>query len=148
MLNTGMVSLYIPIWICIVLIIIFNVLILHNLQNADEAKWFTRQSFWYAAAFFVTWAPSTSWSAIQWNTPGGNFLVDVLAALFEPLWGLWNLLIFLHSHPKSRKRICKLFCCDFRMYFEAADDNSNNKGASKMEQHPGTTNDSHTDTSA
>ena len=111
----GMAMFYIPLWICIVLIAFFNVSIyvtLHRGGDSEEAKWFGTQSLLYAVAFVVTWAPSTTWSGLHWNLDGGSFTVDMLAAWFEPIGGLWNLLIFLRSRPASRKRVMRLICCE------------------------------------
>ena len=110
-----MVLFYIPLWICIVLIGFFNLSIYIKLRKggeSEEASWFAKQSFLYALAFVVTWAPSTTWSGLHWNLDGGSFAVDLLAAWFEPIGGLWNLLIFLRNRPHSRRRVMRLLCLE------------------------------------
>jgi hypothetical protein len=97
------------------MILIFNVCIYWKLYSGgdnEEATWFARQSFLYALAFVVTWAPSTTWSGIHWKAEGGVFIVDMLAAWLEPIGGLWNLIIFLRDRPLSRNRILRLVCCE------------------------------------
>ncbi|CAB9502508.1 expressed unknown protein [Seminavis robusta] len=111
----GMVMFYIPLWICILLIVIFNISNYVKLRrdgDSGEARWFAAQSGLYALAFVVTWAPSTTWSGLHWKVDGGSFIVDILAAWFEPLGGFWNLLIFLRNRPASRRRVMRLVCCE------------------------------------
>jgi len=112
----GMAMFYGLIWISIVLIFIFNVCIYWKLRteaNRREARWFAVQSFLYGAAFCVTWAPSTTWSGMNWTAEGGSFTVDVLSAFFEPLGGFWNLVIFVRDRPSSRARVLRIICCEF-----------------------------------
>jgi hypothetical protein len=106
----GMVLFYIPLWLCIVGVLILNVVNYHRLLDNGEASWYATQSALYALAFFVTWAPSTTWSAMHWNS-GGSFWVDLLAGICEPLAAFWNLLIFLRNRPKSRAKILNWLCC-------------------------------------
>jgi uncharacterized membrane protein YgcG len=113
----GMVMFYLLLWICILCILCFNVsnyIRLRGDDDKEEASWFATQSFLYALAFVVTWAPSTTWSGLNWTADGGIFWVDLLAALFEPLGGFWNLLIFLHSRPASQRRVMRLLCLECR----------------------------------
>jgi hypothetical protein len=119
----GMITFYMLLWICLVFTLFFNVsnyIRLRGDDDKEEASWFATQSFMYALAFFVTWAPSTIWSGLQWTAEGGNFWVDLMAGIFEPLGGFWNLLIFLHSRPASSRRIMRLLCFEC---CEKTDDN-------------------------
>lgn len=127
----GMVMFYIPLWICIVFIGIFNLNIvweLHKGGDREDASWFAVQSFLYALAFVVTWAPSTTWSGLHWKLDGGSFAVDLLAAWFEPIGGCWNLLIFLRNRPHSRSRVMRLLCCECLEEKEAEDDEIDDGG--------------------
>jgi hypothetical protein len=108
----GIAFFYVPLYLCIVLIMGFNASIYTKLRGSSEASWFVSQSLLYALAFFVTWAPSTAWSALSWNS-GGHFALDFLAALFEPLAAFWNLLIFLRNRPLARKKLLNILCCRF-----------------------------------
>jgi hypothetical protein len=112
-----MVLFYIPLWICILLIIFYNLAIYRTLRNTGDADWFVWQSI-FAVAFFVTWAPSTIWSGMSWNG-GGSFLLDLAAAICEPLAAFWNLLIFLRDKPTLRKKILYYLCfCREDLYVE------------------------------
>ena len=110
----GMVLFFIPLWICFVLIFYFNVSIYLNIRNTPEGKWFAKQSFLYGMAFFIIWAPSTLWSTLHWKD-GGSFWLDLASAIFEPLTGFWNLCIFLHNRPKTRRQLFlalqSVLCC-------------------------------------
>jgi hypothetical protein len=106
----GMVLFYIPLWICILLIIFYNIGIYRTLAGSGEAHWFAIQSFLYAVAFCVTWAPSTTWSGMMWNG-GGGFPLDLASAICEPLAAFWNLLIFLRNRPNLRAKIFYYLCC-------------------------------------
>jgi hypothetical protein len=101
---------YGPLWLCIILIVGFNVSIYTKLQGTSEGAWFATQSFFYALAFCLTWTPSTIWSAPSWNS-GGYFALDFMAALCEPLGAFWNLLIFLRDRPTSREKLWNMLCC-------------------------------------
>ena len=106
----GMVLFYIPLWICIVFIIYFNVSIWFRLRHTTEATWFATQSTLYAVAFVAVWAPSTTWSAVGWNN-GGGFGLDFASAFCEPLAGVWNLSIFLRNRHALRARIYNFVLC-------------------------------------
>jgi hypothetical protein len=82
------------------------------LKGTSESSWFATQSLLYALAFIVTWAPSTAWSALSWNSEG-HFALDFLAALFEPLAAFWNLLIFLRNRPSAHRKLLNILCCKF-----------------------------------
>jgi len=97
---------------CICLIIVFNISIYMKLDDDVEATWFARQSLFYTLAFFITWAPSTTWSVLHWTADGGNFWVDLASALLVPIGGLWYLLIFLQDRPASRRRITRYLCLE------------------------------------
>ena len=103
----GMILFYIPVWICYITIIYINISIYLKIRNTSQGTWYAKQSFYYGLAFCVTWAPSTIWSALQWND-GGSFWIDLASAIFEPLTGFWNLLIFLNNRPKTRERLWKV----------------------------------------
>lgn len=127
----GMVMFYIPLWICIVFIGMFNLNIVWELNKGgdrEDARWFAVQSFLYALAFVVTWAPSTTWSGLHWKLDGGSFAVDLLAAFIEPMGGFWNLLIFLRNRPHSRSRIARLLCCECLEEKEADDEEIDDDG--------------------
>ena len=109
----GMVFFYLPIWICVVVIVCLNIVIYGSLRGSGEEKWFAQQSIMYALAFCLTWAPSTTWSAMHWNN-GPKYGLDVASAFFEPLAGFWNLLIFLRNRPASRKRLIAILSCRFQ----------------------------------
>jgi hypothetical protein len=108
----GIALFYSPLWLCIILILGFNASIYTKLKGTSEASWFATQSLLYALAFIVTWAPSTVWSALSWNSEG-HFALDFLAALFEPLAAFWNLLIFLRNRPSARRKLLNILCCKF-----------------------------------
>lgn len=108
----GMAMFYGPLWCCILAILVLNISIYMKLDDNEEASWFGRQSFFYAIAFVITWAPSTTWSGMHWTADGGSFYVDLFAAFFEPIGGLWNLLTFLQDRPASRKRIMRVICLE------------------------------------
>jgi hypothetical protein len=108
----GITLFYGPLYFCIVLITGFNVSIYIKLRGTRDASWFAAQSILYAMAFFVTWAPSTIWSTLSWNS-GGYFALDFVAAMLEPLGSFWNLLIFLRNRPSSRKKLWNILCCKF-----------------------------------
>ena len=111
----GMVLFYIPVWICYVVIFFCNVSIYLKIRHTPEGAWFAKQSFLYGLAFCVTWAPSTVWSILHWKD-GGSFWLDLASTIFEPLAGFWNLSIFLHNRPKTRRQLVHtiqstLCCC-------------------------------------
>jgi len=116
----GMILFYIPLWACIVLIIYFNASNYKVLQGTSEGKWFAVQSLMYCAAFCVTWAPSTTWSALHWNG-SSPFALDLASAFLEPLAAFWNLLIFLRNRPLARRRLSHLLCCEW-MFFNDEED--------------------------
>lgn len=102
----GIALSYGPLWLC------FNASIYTKLKGTSESSWFATQSLLYALAFIVTWAPSTAWSALSWNSEG-HFALDFLAALFEPLAAFWNLLIFLRNRPSAHRKLLNILCCKF-----------------------------------
>ncbi|KAL7571626.1 hypothetical protein ACA910_011166 [Epithemia clementina (nom. ined.)] len=110
----GMVLFYIPLWICYLSILYFNSVIYWHIRSTPQASWFATQSLLYGLAFGITWAPSTMWSAWQWND-GGSFWLDLASTIFEPLAGFWNLCIFLQNRPKTRQELkqwlCYCHCC-------------------------------------
>jgi len=109
----GMILFYLPLWICILLLVFFNASIYSNLteqHSQAEAKWVAQQAFLYFGAFCITWAPSTVWSAMHYKS-GGHFALDLMAGICEPLAGFWNLLIFLSNRPTLRKNIVARLTC-------------------------------------
>ena len=111
----GMLLFYMPLWICILLLLFFNASIFHSLKQQkggsnSEANWVAQQAFMYFAAFTITWAPSTVWSAMHYNN-GGFFVLDLMAAICEPLGGVWILCIFLSNRPTLRKKLLARLTC-------------------------------------
>jgi len=113
----SMVLFYIPLWVCIVLIIYFNASNYKELQGTSEAQWYAIQSLMYCAAFCLTWAPSTTWSAMHWNG-SSPFALDLASAFLEPLGAFWNLLIFLRNRPQARRKLSHLLCCEWMFFRE------------------------------
>jgi hypothetical protein len=106
----GLLLFYIPLWICIIMIIYFNLCIYRNLLGTREANWFAIQSFLYCIAFCITWTPSTLWSFMHWRNNGG-FYLDFLASFFEPFAAFWNFHIFLRNRPKMKRWLADLVFC-------------------------------------
>jgi hypothetical protein len=83
-------------------------------KHASRLNIFAMQAALYSGSFFITWAPSTVWSAAHWLNVGCLYL-DLAAATCEPLQGFWNMLIFIRRRPSSQKKILRLFhyvrCC-------------------------------------
>jgi hypothetical protein len=77
----------------------------HSLRRSgDDQRKVAVQAMLYALSFVITWLPSTVWSVANWfqlNWYGFH----VAAALFEPLQGFWNFLIFIRGRPKTRRKI-------------------------------------------
>jgi hypothetical protein len=132
----GMVLFYIPLWLCIVGVLILNLINYRQLLDNREASWYATQSALYSLAFFVTWAPSTTWSAMHWNSGSGSFWVDLLAGLCEPLAAFWNLLIFLRNRPSSRKRILDMLCCRWPSEIDEEQQNDSQEQAKNDSEEP------------
>jgi hypothetical protein len=109
---SGIFLFFFIIWSCMITIIALNVMIVQSLLNsgssAREAKWVGIQGMMYSAAFLVTWTPSTLMTIMAYASHGG-FHFDILAVVFEPLQGFWNMLILLRSNPTSVDRLKALF---------------------------------------
>jgi hypothetical protein len=103
---------YLFLWCALIIIIVLNMLMRRMLVQNDlstEAKWVTSQALLFSLAFVVTWTPTTLWSFSTWFNIYGYWL-DLLTAIFEPLQGFWNLLIFVRNRPDSIERIRLIFC--------------------------------------
>jgi len=75
------------------------------LNTNDVAK----QAILYSICFFITWAPSTTWSIMGWfNSP--KFWLDFFSSFFEPLQGFMNFLIFIRPRKDIRARLYRDFC--------------------------------------
>ena len=87
-------------------------------RNQRKQNLFAAQAIMYSVSFFITWMPSTIWSISHWfGTTGIGY--DLAAVTCEPLQGLWNLLIFIRSRPRSQAKLARVFgkcfclCLDF-----------------------------------
>ena len=83
-------------------------------QRATKLSIFATQAILYSGSFFITWTPSTIWSVAHWFKVS-SFWLDLASASFEPLQGVFNILIFVRRRPSSQKKIKALFqnltCC-------------------------------------
>jgi hypothetical protein len=109
---TGLVLFYAPLWLCMISVTYINWLMRGYLiaSNSTDASWITSQALLYCLAFLVTWTPSTIWNIMAY-TNGVGFWIEMLAAFFEPIQGIWNLLIFLRNRPDSIERLKLLVSC-------------------------------------
>ena len=110
----GLVLFYMVLWICIIVITYFNLRIRNTLvkANSEDADWISTQALLFSCAFIVTWLPSTLWSVMTFAT-GGGFWLDLLAVIFEPMQGVWNLLIFLRNRPDTVERLYRVVSFQF-----------------------------------
>lgn len=117
----GFFCFYFLVWCVAIAIIVLNLLMRQVLiqssssnnsqSNRDDVRWITRQAALFSLAFFVTWGPSTVWSTMNWTSKPPPFAVSLLAAICEPLQGLWNMLIFIRNRPLSLKRLQYILRC-------------------------------------
>jgi hypothetical protein len=110
----GLFVYYVVLWSTLIYAIVINIK-MHNMlvdsSAASDAQWIKTQSLLFCAAFIITWLPSTLWSIMMWFNLGG-FAIGVLTALFEPLQGFWNLIIFCRNRPNTIARLRSCFCCN------------------------------------
>ena len=106
----GLFTFYTPLWICVVSMLFLNLAIYYNLSSKGasvEASWVANQAKLFCVAFVVTWAPSTVWSAMHYKS-GPIFVLDLMAAVCEPLGGFFNLVIFLQDRPRLRRQLWEI----------------------------------------
>jgi hypothetical protein len=118
----GLLLFYGPLWVCVLLCIIFLTIIFFEVKKTHErlsryghqrhrlsrsgsdTKLVASQSLLYTLSFFITWTPSTIWSVAHWFNITAPWL-DICSATIEPLQGFINLLVFVRRRPRSKEKI-------------------------------------------
>ena len=73
--------------------------------TANKGRYFLIQARWYCLAFAVTYFPSILITFLEWFDQKGHVSIYVIARLFNPLQGFFNVIIYTHPHViKERKK--------------------------------------------
>lgn len=106
---------YAPLWFAIVFVTVVMFLVYRAVVTVEKkvekygyrerkhSKQVAQQGFWYCGAFYITWIFPTITRLTQLITHGAPYPLVLVTALFVPLQGFFNCLVYIHPRYKRTR---------------------------------------------